>query len=76
MERVCLHETKDKEAMSFESLVEDYILNEFLIIDIEYKRQGRNLEKEGIEENELRERVRARILSDHPELQTEIERDF
>jgi hypothetical protein len=67
---------RDKEAMSFEQLVEDYILNEFLIIDKEYKRQGRNLEKEGIEETELKERVRQRLLSEHPELQTEIERDF
>lgn len=67
---------RDKEAMSFEQLVEDYILNEFIIIDIEYKRQGRNLEKEGIEQNELKERVKQRLLSDHPELESDIEMWF
>ena len=67
---------RDKEAMSFESLVEDYILSEFLIIDEEYKKQGRDLEKEGIEQNELRERIRKRLLSEHPELEKKIETDF
>lgn len=75
MERVCLHETEDKE-MSFEQLVEDYILAEFLIIDEEYKKQGRDLEKEGIEQNELKQRVKQRLLSDHPELESDIEMYF
>jgi hypothetical protein len=60
----------------FDSIVEDYTLRECLIIDQEYKKQGRNLEKEGIPEHELKERVRQRILSDHPELQREVETDF
>ena len=34
--------------MNFDKLVEDYTLAECLIIDKEYKKQGRNLEREGI----------------------------
>ena len=62
--------------MNFEQLVEDYILSECLIIDEEYKKQGRNLQKEGIRESELKERVKQRLLSDHPELQSQIETEF
>jgi hypothetical protein len=62
--------------IDFESIVKDYTLRECLIIDEEYKRQGRSVEKEGIAEDELKERVRRRILSDHPELQRQIETEF
>ena len=60
----------------FDELVEDYTLAECLIIDKEYKREGRNLEKEGISHNELKARVRARMLTEHPELANQIETEF
>lgn len=61
---------------TFDELVEDYTLAECLIIDEEYKRQGRDVQKEGISESELKQRVRQRLLSEHPELQNQIETEF
>lgn len=52
----------------FDELVKDYVLNELLILDKEYKRQGRDIEKEGIEQEELKHRVWNRIINEHPEV--------
>lgn len=52
----------------FNKLVEDYVLNEFLILDKEYKRQGKDIQKEGIEQEELKYRVWNRLVNEHPEV--------
>ena len=60
----------------FEKLVEDYLLRECLILDEEYRTQGINIEQEGILESELKDRVKMRMLSEHPELREQIVTDL